>query len=66
MDQLYIQNALEQTFPYYRERREKDERESPMGSDYGGSAELAPEDDALYFETPYEGGPSGKHLNTFA
>ena len=71
MDPLRIQNTLEQSFPYYRERREKDEEESPMNTGHeleddefgeGGNSD----DASLYFEIPYAGGPSGKHLNTLA
>lgn len=71
MDPLYTQYTLEQAFPYYRERREKDEKDSPMNSIHElvrgrfTEDELL-EDEALYSEVPYGGGPSGKNLNTFA
>ena len=71
MDPLYIKNTLEQSFPYYRERREKDEKQSPMntspgleGDEFGEDGNS--DDGTLYFEIPYAGGPSGKHLNTTA
>ena len=71
MDPLYIKNTLEQSFPYYRERREKDEKRSPMNTirgldddEFGEGEDL--DGGSLYFEIPYAGGPSGKHLNTTA
>lgn len=71
MDPLYINNTLEQSFPYYRERREKDEKQSPMntsrgleGHEFGADENI--DDESLYLEIPYVGGPSGKHLNTTA
>lgn len=70
MDRLYSQNILEQTLPYYRERREKDGKESPTSQNEGlGRVRHAGDefpDEELYFEIPYEGGSAGKHLNTLA
>lgn len=70
MDTLSSQKILKQTLPYYRERREKDGKESPTSQNEGlGRVGLAGDefpDDELYFEIPYNGGPAGKHLNTFA
>lgn len=71
MDPLYIKNTLEQSFPYYRERREKDEKQSPMITSPGIEDDEFGEDGnsddgTLYFEIPYAGGPSGRHLNTTA
>jgi len=71
MDPLHNKNTLEQSFPYYRERREKDEKQSPMNTSPGLEGDEIGEggnsdDETLYFEIPYAGGPSGKHLNTTA
>ena len=72
MEPLYPQNILERTFPHLREMRERAEKEArlfpsidktePEGLDVfeaGGEA-------GLYFVVPYESGPLGKNLSTFA
>lgn len=71
MDPLHTQNTLEHSLPYYRERREKDGKQYPDDASHGfGDDELDEgrtlDDGSLYFEIPYAGGPSGKHLNTLA
>ena len=67
MDPLKTQNNLEPALPFYRDRREKDEKDPSQGLDRVQSQDdEAVEEDVLYFEVPYEGGPAGKHLNTFA
>jgi|ETNmetMinimDraft_22_1059887.scaffolds.fasta_scaffold00102_10 hypothetical protein len=68
MDPLKAQNSLEPALPFYRDRREKDEKDPSQGLDrlQPEDGEPADEEDVLYFEVPYEGGPAGKHLNTFA
>ena len=72
MEPLHPQNILERTFPHLREMRERAEKEArlfpsidkpePEGLDVfeaGGEA-------GLYFVVPYESGPIGKNLSTFA
>lgn len=71
MEPLYPQNIMERTFPHLREQREKAEKESILNPESNGAQERpnldsAFKDEALYFEVPYEGGPTGKHLSTFA
>ena len=67
MDPLNSQNSLEQALPFYRDRREKDEKDPSQGLDrIEFATEEVDEENVLYFEFPYEGGPAGKHLNTFA
>ncbi len=71
MEPLYPQNIMERTFPHLREQREKAEKESimnPNDDKVSGSlnGETAFDPDNLYFEVPYSGGPTGKHLSTFA
>ena len=68
MDRLKAKNNLDPALPFYRDRREKDEKDPSQGLDrlQPEDGEPADEEDVLYFEVPYEGGPAGKHLNTFA
>ncbi|OUW17411.1 MAG: hypothetical protein CBD18_04675 [Opitutales bacterium TMED158] len=67
MDPLKSQNNIEPALPFYRDRREKDEKDPSQGLDrLRAEEEELLDGDLLYFEIPYEGGPSGKHLNTFA
>ncbi len=71
MEPLYPQNIMERTFPHLREQREKAEKESAMNPNRDETlerpiADAAFRDEALYFDVPYEGGPTGKHLSTFA
>ncbi len=71
MEPLYPQNIVERTFPFYREQREKAEKELIVRSTHEDasadpSGEDSEEDEMLYFEIPYEGGPAGRHLNTLA
>ncbi len=71
MEPLYPQNIMERTFPYLRELREKAEKESLLNPQVEDAAshlidEAAFNDENLYFDVPYEGGQTGKHLSTFA
>jgi len=71
MEPLYPQNIMERTFPHLREQREKAEKESILNPESKKAQERPNldsvfKDEALYFEVPYEGGPTGKHLSTFA
>ena len=72
MEPLYPQNILERIFPHLREKRERAEKEARLfpsidkteleGLDVfeiGGEA-------GLYSAVPYESGPIGKNLSTFA
>ena len=72
MEPLYPQNILARIFPYLREMRERAEKEARLfpstdkteleGLDVfetGGEA-------GLCFAVPYESGPIGKNLSTFA
>ena len=72
MEPLYPQNILARIFPYLREMRERAEKEARLfpsidkreleGLDVfetGGEA-------GLYSAVPYESGPIGKNLSTFA
>ena len=71
MEPLYPQNIMERTFPHLREQREKAEKESILNPTDGKTlrspiGESVNENEELYFEVPYTGGPTGKHLSTFA
>ncbi len=71
MEPLYPQNIIERTFPYLREQREKAEKESRLNPEVEEVQkypvdEMAFKDENLYFDVPYEGGETGKHLSTFA
>lgn len=71
MEPLYPQNIMERTFPYLRELREKAEKESLLNPQVEESRkppidEAAFNSDNLYFDVPYKGGQTGKHLSTFA
>ena len=69
MEPHYQQNILERTFPHLREMRERAEKEAQLfpsiektdldAFEVGGEA-------GLYFGVPYDIGPVGKNLNTFA
>ena len=71
MEPLYPQNIIERTFPHLREQREKAEKEMRMNPKVEETRERsiderALDDENLYFDVPYEGGSTGKHLSTFA
>ena len=71
MEPLYPQNIIERTFPHLREQREKAEKELRLNPKVEETLERsidegAFDDENLYFDVPYEGGSTGKHLSTFA
>ena len=72
MEPLYPQNILERTFPHLREMREKAEKEARLfPSDRRSDLEAVDsfevgEEAGVYSTTPYENGPVGKNLSTFA
>ncbi len=71
MEPLYPQNILERTFPHLREQREKAEKEfltnsiSEKSDDIRAGSPVI-DDELLYFDVPYKGGPAGRNLSTFA
>lgn len=75
MEPLYPQNILERTFPHLREMRERAEKEARLfpsidkteleGLDVFDVFETGGEA-GLYSAVPYESGPIGKNLSTFA
>ncbi|MEM9160622.1 MAG: hypothetical protein AAGB46_16360 [Verrucomicrobiota bacterium] len=71
MDQLFPVNKLDKQIPVVREKRESSERESngqPLRTEDARKivSQETEDEDLLYEDVPYEGGPAGKHLNTFA
>lgn len=72
MELLYPQNLLERTFPHLREMRESAEKEARLFPSIVKteleSVEVfeAGGEVGLYSGVPYESGPIGKNLSTFA
>ena len=72
MEPLYPQNILERTFPHLREMREKAEKEARLFPsidkiELEGEVNLEVGGEVgLYSGVPYESGPIGKNLSTFA
>ena len=72
IEPLYPQNILERTFPHLREMREKAEKEARLFPTLYKADENREdvfevgEESGLYSGVPYESGPVGKNLSTFA